>query len=108
VFRLDYFSCILTVLSTILVGRKRWTGLVVAGVNSLLLCIIGLRTAQLGFIPANVFCIVVYGFSIRAWIKDRATPSQNATGGWRLDLRLHPGDAQPEGAIAPSRSVSNP
>lgn len=80
-FRLDYFSCMLTVLSTILVGRKLWTGFVVAGVNSLLLCIIGLRTAQLGFIPANVFCIVVYAFSIRAWIRDRATSAQKATEG---------------------------
>jgi hypothetical protein len=33
-------------------------------------CVIGLRTSQLGFIPANVFCIVVYGFSIRSWIRE--------------------------------------
>jgi hypothetical protein len=35
-FRLDYLSCLLTVLATILVGRKMWTGLVVSGLNSLI------------------------------------------------------------------------
>lgn len=80
-FRLDYFSCMLTVLSTILVGRKLWAGFVVAGFNSVLLCVIGFRTAQLGFIPANLFCIVVYAFSIRSWVRDRGASSQRATEG---------------------------
>jgi hypothetical protein len=70
VIRLDYLSCALTVLSTILVGRKLWTGLVVAAVNSVIFCVIGLRTAQLGFIPANLFCIAVYGISLRSWLRD--------------------------------------
>lgn len=69
-FRLDYLSCGLTVLSTILVGRKLWSGLVVAGINSAILCVIGLRTAQFGFIPANLFCIAVYLVSLRTWIED--------------------------------------
>ena len=69
-FRLDYLSCLLTVLSTLLVGRKHWTGLVVAAVNSVLICAIGWRTAQLGFIPANLFCIGVYVFSLRSWRRD--------------------------------------
>ncbi|MGB7264084.1 MAG: hypothetical protein WBC92_01135 [Terracidiphilus sp.] len=69
-FRLDYVSCCLTVLSTILLGRKNWTGLVLASVNSVIVCIIGLRTSQFGFIPANLFCIGVYGFSIRSWMQD--------------------------------------
>lgn len=69
-FRLDYLSCCLTVLSTILVGQKRWTGLVVAGINSVIISLIGLRTGQLGFIPANLFCIGVYVFSIRSWAKE--------------------------------------
>jgi len=60
------------VLSTVLVGRKMWHGLVVAGVNSLLICVIGLKTSQLGFIPANLFCIAVYGLSIRSWRRGRA------------------------------------
>jgi hypothetical protein len=32
-------------------------------------CVIGLRTAQLGFIPANLFCIVLYAFNLRTWRK---------------------------------------
>jgi len=70
-FRLDMLSCALTVLSTVLVGRKLWTGLVVAGVNSVVICVIGLRTAQFGFIPANLFCIGVYAVSIRSWMRER-------------------------------------
>ncbi len=34
--RLDYLSCILTVLATVLIGKKLWQGWVVAAVN---LCI---------------------------------------------------------------------
>jgi hypothetical protein len=68
-FRLDTLSCALTVLSTVLVGRKLWTGLVVAGVNSVVICMIGLRTAQFGLIPANLFCIGVYAVSLRSWRK---------------------------------------
>ncbi len=71
-FRLDYFSCLLTVLSTVLVGRKMWYGLIVAGLNSILICFIGLRTGQLGFIPANLFCIAIYIMSIRSWRRERA------------------------------------
>ncbi len=70
-FRLDTVSCALTVLSTVLVGRKLWTGLVVAGVNSVVICVIGVRTAQFGFIPANLFCIAVYAVSLRSWIKQQ-------------------------------------
>lgn len=66
-FRLDTLSCGLTILSTVLVGRKMWAGLVVAGVNSLVICCIGLRTGQFGFIPANLFCIGVYAVSLRSW-----------------------------------------
>lgn len=71
-FRLDYLSCLLTILSTILVGRKQWTGFVVAGVNSLIICSIGLQTAQWGLIPANLFCLVIYVFSIRSWVREQA------------------------------------
>ena len=58
-FRLDYLSCV--------IGRRHWQGWVVAAVNSLIICLIGLRTAQLGFIPANLFCIVLYGVNLRTW-----------------------------------------
>jgi len=73
-FRLDTLSCVLTVLSTVLVGRKMWGGLVVAGVNSVVICVIGVRTQQFGFIPANLFCIAVYLVSLRSWM--RKEPAQ--------------------------------
>ena len=67
--RLDYFSCVLTILSTILVGKRCWKGWVLAAANSVIICIIGIKTAQLGFIPANLFCIVLYAVNLRAWRK---------------------------------------
>ena len=80
-FRLDYLSCLLTVIATILVGRKNWTGLVVSGVNSLIVCVIGLHTSQYGFIPANVFCIGIYAFNLKSWTKkaEEANPEQIST-----------------------------
>ena|SRR5215467_7800749 len=65
--RLDYFSCLLTIVSTVLIGRRRWQGWIVAGINSIVICVIGMRTAQTGFIPANLFCIVIYAYNILAW-----------------------------------------
>jgi hypothetical protein len=69
VFRLDYLSCILTIASTVLVGRRCWEGWALATVNSAIMCVIGIRTAQLGFVPANLFCIVVSANNLRAWRK---------------------------------------
>ena len=77
--RLDYLSCFLTVVATILVGRKMWTGLVVSGVNSLIVCVIGLHTSQYGFIPANVFCICINVFNLRAWLKVQRNLSESTT-----------------------------
>jgi hypothetical protein len=79
-FRLDYLSCFLTIVATILIGRKMWTGLVLSGVNSLIVCVIGLHTSQYGFIPANVFCICIYAFNLRAWLKARKDLSESTTG----------------------------
>jgi hypothetical protein len=70
-FHLDYLSCFLTVLATILLARKSWIGLLIAIVNSLIVCAIALRTSQLGFIPANLFCICIYTFNIRSWLKEQ-------------------------------------
>ena len=72
-FHLDYLSCFLTILATFLVGRKSWTGLLISIVNSIIVCVIGFRTSQFGFIPANLICICVYAFSIRSWIKKTHT-----------------------------------
>ena len=68
-FRLDYISCVLTIVSTILVGRKRWEGWLVAGVNSALICVIAVNTSQLGFIPANLFCLALYVYNVWEWRK---------------------------------------
>ncbi len=68
-FRLDYLSCVLTILSTILIGKRCWEGWVLAAVNSVIICVIGFRTAQLGFIPANLFCLVLYGVNLHTWRK---------------------------------------
>ena len=76
IFQLDYLSCLLTVVATILVGRKMWAGLVVSMVNSLIVCVIGLHTSQYGFIPANMFCICINAFNIRAWSKTQQELSE--------------------------------
>ena len=65
--RLDYLSCLLTICSTILVGRRCWEGWVLAAINSVIICLIGIRTSQLGFIPANIFCIALYAVNLRTW-----------------------------------------
>jgi len=71
--RLDYLSCILTIASTILVGRRCWEGWALATINSIIMCVIGVRTAQLGFIPANLFCIIMSGINLHAWRKMRTS-----------------------------------
>jgi hypothetical protein len=67
--RLDYLSCVLTICSTILVGRRCWKGWVLAAINSGIVCVIGFRTEQFGFIPANVFCIGLYALNLHSWRK---------------------------------------
>lgn len=72
--RLDYLSCILTILGTIMLGKKLWQGWVVAAVNSAVVCVIGLRTAQFGFVPANLFCIALYASNVVTWrVKPRSS-----------------------------------
>src|SRR5215472_18039387 len=64
---LDYLSCLLTICSTVLVGRRMWQGWIVAGINSVIISFIGLHTAQWGFVPANVFCLVIYAYNLKRW-----------------------------------------
>ena len=71
--RLDYLSCVLTVTSTVLVGRRRWEGWALGAANSVLMCVIGIQTEQSGLIPANLFCMVVSAINLRAWRKARAS-----------------------------------
>src|SRR6266568_4213053 len=66
-FRLDYISCLLTIASTVLVGRRMWQGWIIAGANSLVICFIGFKTTQLGFIPANLFCLAIYAHNVVQW-----------------------------------------
>jgi nicotinamide riboside transporter PnuC len=70
--RLDCLSCVLTIVSTILIGRRRWQGWVLAAINSVIICVIAIRTSQLGFIPANLFCIALYGINLRMWRKEES------------------------------------
>lgn len=67
VLRLDYISCLLTVLSTVLIGKRYWHGWVLAGANSVIVCVIARNTAQFGFIPANVFCLGLYAYNVWNW-----------------------------------------
>jgi len=67
--RLDYISCVLTIVSTVLVGKRLWYGWIVATLNSIVVCVIGMRTGQMGFVPANLFCIVLYACNVRNWLK---------------------------------------
>ena len=83
--RLDYISCILTVLSTLLVGKRLWHGWILATLNSIVVCIIGLKTRQIGFIPANIFCIVLYAVNVRNWLKAAESPVHSGAG---VDPRL--------------------
>jgi hypothetical protein len=75
-FHLDYLSCFLTVLATILLARKCWIGLLLAIINSVIVCAIGVHTLQLGFIPANLFCICVYALNMRSWFKQQTHADQ--------------------------------
>jgi hypothetical protein len=54
-----------------MVVRKLWMGLVVAAINCVIVCAIGMRTAQYGLVPANLFYILTYAWSIRSWSCDR-------------------------------------
>jgi len=77
--RLDYISCALTILSTILIGRKLWQGWVVAAINSAVVCVIGVRTAQFGFVPANLLCIGLYTSNLLTWrFRSPQTPAENS------------------------------
>ncbi len=69
--RLDYLSCALTILSTLLIGRRLWQGWMVADANSVIICVIGVRTAQFGFVPANLFCIALYAYNLSSWRSHR-------------------------------------
>jgi hypothetical protein len=119
-FHLDYLSCFLTVLATILLARKSWIGLLIAIINSMIVCAIALRTSQLGFIPANLFCICIYAFNIRSWLKEQTHTNRDQAQRQDIDsvadgLRMTPAmqhtmDAgtATEGARVSNRNAENP
>lgn len=73
---MDYVSCILTLVSTVMVGKKRWQGFAIAGVNSALICVLAHDAKQFGLIPANIFCMALYAKNIRQWRKEeKGAPS---------------------------------
>jgi hypothetical protein len=39
----------------------------IAAFNSVIVCVIGLRTAQFGFVPANLLCIALYTSNLCSW-----------------------------------------
>jgi hypothetical protein len=71
-FRLDYISCVLSVVSTVLVGKRLWQGWALAAANSVILCVIGMQTAQFGFVPANIFCMGLYANNLWSWRANKA------------------------------------
>jgi len=76
--RLDYLSCVLTVAATVLIGKKLWQGWVIAGINSAVVCVIGIRTAQFGFVPANLLCIALYTSNLFSWrFRPKASPEDS-------------------------------
>lgn len=85
--RLDYISCFLTIGSTVLIGKRYWQGWLIAAANSVIICYIGLQTEQTGFIPANLFCIGIYGYNVYQWRTAKAERSQPAVTSDRLMRR---------------------
>jgi hypothetical protein len=106
--RLDYLSCLLTILSTVMVGRRKWQGWVVAGANSAIISVIGMQTGQWGFVPANAFCIVLYLYNVRKWRSREAKGTElpvAVSGSPSVDLsaRLNQQDQAPAQATAMHR-----
>jgi hypothetical protein len=57
-YHLDYISCFLTILSTVLIGKRLWFGWIIAALNSLVVC---------GFLLGNLLCIVLYAHNLANW-----------------------------------------
>src|SRR5579884_4196834 len=88
-FHLDYLSCALTIVGTVLIGRRVWQGWLVAGLNSAIICWIGFGAHQYGLIYANVFCLVMYVFNVRQWRADEEPSSRVEVASATLPLLAH-------------------
>lgn len=104
--RLDNISCLLTILSTVMVGRRKWEGWVVAGANSGIIAVIGLETGQWGFVPANAFCIAIYLYNIRKWRTPQSETAQSPSACMSGSLNGQQDTLRaPDGAIHRFRAV---
>ena len=88
--QLNYVSCLLTVISTVLVGKRLWHGWMLAGLNSVIICLIGFQTKQWGFIPANLFCLAIYAHNIRKWrrAEPEAVEAKQTAGGTSAEINV--------------------
>ena len=75
---LDYLSCALTVASKVMIGKRLWQVWVLAGANSVIICLIGLQTAQFGFVPANAFCLALSANNFWRWREERKASQPQA------------------------------
>ena len=87
-FHLDYVSCLLTVASTVMVGKRLWQGWIVAALNSIVISLIGFHTGQWGFIPANVFCLLIYTYNMRKWREPLVAPASAESPTQAASVRL--------------------
>lgn len=76
---LDYLSCLLTIVSTVMVGKRMWHGWLIAGANSVIISVIGVKTGQWGFVPANLFCLAIYAYNVASWRKQSPEMAASAT-----------------------------
>jgi len=65
----------------VLIGKKLWQGWVIAGINSAVVCVIGIRTAQFGFVPANLLCIALYTSNLLSWRVRTQSSRETKNGG---------------------------
>jgi len=107
-FHLDYLSCFFTILATILFERNSWIGRFVAIASSLILCVIGLQTSQLGFIPANLFVIGVYAFSIWSWVKKPTHANRDQAQRQKLLVVTYPQWSTSQRPAIVTRQIINP
>jgi hypothetical protein len=89
-FHLDYISCLLTIASTLMIGKRMWHGWLVAGVNSVIISVIGMKTGQWGFVPANIFCIALYVYNVADWRKQSPETAASATLNGHVAARHRP------------------
>jgi hypothetical protein len=77
-----------------------------AAANSVIICVIGLRTSQSGFIAANLFCLAIYGYNLIQWrSQDRPQPSsQPAISDTLTAVRAYAPHGTP---LVRTRAVSN-